>query len=188
MAKFTFEETGLAGCLVVRPTVAGDNRGYFMETYHQKEFHAAGITADFVQDNQSKSSKGVLRGMHFQREHSQGKLVRAVSGTVFDAVVDLRPNSETFGKWFGIELSAENKTQLYVPQGFAHGFFVMSDEAEFAYKCTDFYAPGDEGGLCYDDAEIGIQWPEIGAPVILSEKDGLYPPLSQQNFDFFDRW
>ncbi|MDL2215516.1 dTDP-4-dehydrorhamnose 3,5-epimerase [Ruminococcaceae bacterium OttesenSCG-928-N02] len=188
MGKFTFEQTGLAGCILVRPTVYGDARGYFMETYHEGEFKAAGIDATFVQDNQSKSSKGVLRGLHFQRTCPQGKLVRVVSGAVFDVAVDLRPASSTFGKWFGTELSADNKAQLYVPQGFAHGFLVLSDEAEFTYKCTDFYAPGDEGGLCYDDAQVGVQWPDIGMPYLLSEKDGKYPPLQEQNFDFFNRW
>lgn len=188
MGKFKFTDTGLAGCLVVEPTVFGDERGYFMETYHQKEFEAAGIVGPFVQDNQSKSTKGVLRGLHFQIQHPQGKLVRVVNGSVFDAVVDLRPHSATFGKWFGLELSAENKKQLYVPQGFAHGFLVLSEEAEFTYKCTDFYTPGDEGGLYYADPAVGVEWPTVGIEHLLSEKDKKNPPLEGQDFSFFDRW
>ena len=188
MGKFKFIETGLKGCLVVEPTVFGDDRGYFMETYQAQEFAAAGIPGPFVQDNQSKSTKGVLRGLHFQKQHPQGKLVRVVSGSVFDVVVDLRPTSESFGKWFGLELSAENKKQLYVPQGFAHGFLVLSDEAEFTYKCTDYYAPGDEGGLYYADPDIGVQWPEIGTPHLLSDKDQKNPAFAGQDFSFFDRW
>lgn len=130
-----------------------------METYSEKDFFEAGLTMKFVQDNQSKSKKGVLRGLHFQKEHPQGKLVRAVSGEVFDVAVDIRKGSKTFGKWFGVTLSAENKKMFYIPEGFAHGFLVLSDEAEFAYKCTDFYHPEDEGGLLYNDSEVGIEWP-----------------------------
>ncbi len=188
MAKFNFLETGLQGCLVVEPTVFGDNRGYFMETYHKEEFFAAGITAPFVQDNQSKSFKGVLRGLHFQKEHPQGKLVRVVSGEVFDVAVDLRPKSATFGRWYGLELSAQNKRQLYVPEGFAHGFLVLSDEAEFTYKCTDFYAPGDEGGLLYNDTAIGITWPDVGFEPKLNEKDKTNPEFKAQTYEFFERW
>ena len=143
-----------------------------METYNYNDFKEAGIDCQFVQDNQSASKKGVLRGLHFQKEFPQGKLVRVVKGSVFDVAVDLRSDSETYGKWFGVELTEENKKQFYIPEGFAHGFVVLSDEAEFAYKCTDFYHPGDEGGLAYNDPEIGIDWPfEEGVELIISEKD-----------------
>ena len=143
-----------------------------METYNQKDMEEAGLTMQFVQDNQSCSTKGVLRGLHFQKEFPQGKLVRVVKGSVFDVAVDLRSDSETYGKWFGVELTEENKKQFYIPEGFAHGFLVLSDEAEFAYKCTDFYHPGDEGGLAWNDPEIGVEWPiEEGMELIISEKD-----------------
>lgn len=188
MGKFNFIGTGINGLLVVEPTVFGDARGYFMETYHEKEFAAAGIAGPFVQDNCSRSTKGVLRGLHFQKQHTQGKLVRATMGEVFDVAVDLRPHSATFGKWFGVVLSADNKRQLYVPQGFAHGFLVLSDVAEFAYKCTDFYAPEHEDGIPYDDATIGVQWPAVDVPYKLSEKDGRYAPFAGRDFSFFERW
>ncbi len=143
-----------------------------METYNQDDFKEAGLNMTFVQDNQSMSVKGVLRGLHFQKQYPQGKLVRAVRGTVFDVAVDLRSDSKTYGKWFGVTLSAENKKQFYIPEGFAHGFLVLSDEAEFAYKCTDFYHPGDEGGLLWSDPEIGVDWPiEPGMELIISDKD-----------------
>ena len=181
MGQITVEKNvgGIEGLCVITPAVHGDNRGYFMETYQKEEFAAAGITAEFVQDNQSSSTRGVLRGLHFQKQHPQGKLVRAVSGEVFDVAVDLRPNSATFGKWYGVVLSAENKRQFYVPEGFAHGFIVLSDEAEFAYKCTDFYHPGDEGGLAWNDPEIGVEWPiEEGMELIISDKDQKWGGLS----------
>lgn len=165
-----FLKTFIDGVFVLVPKVFGDARGYFMETYNKKEFAIAGLDIDFVQDNQSKSRKGVLRGLHFQEKHPQTKLVRVISGEVFDVAVDLRKKSDTYGKWFGIVLSAENKKQLLIPKGFAHGFIVLSEEAEFAYKCDDFYHPEDEGGIIYNDASIGIAWPEAG-PVVLSEKD-----------------
>ena len=172
MGKFTFTQTEIPGVVVIEPQVFGDDRGYFMETYQKDQFAEAGIDKEFVQDNQSRSTRGVLRGLHFQKNHTQGKLVRAVRGTVFDVAVDLRTSSETYGKWFGVELSAENKKQFYIPEGFAHGFLVLSDEAEFAYKCTDFYHPGDEGGLLWSDETIGVQWPiEEGMELIISEKD-----------------
>ena len=172
MGQFQFTKTGIEGLVVVEPKVFGDNRGYFMETYNYNDFKAADLDMVFVQDNQSKSKKGVLRGLHFQKKNPQGKLVRVVSGEVYDVAVDLRKGSDTYGKWYGVLLSAENKKQFYIPEGFAHGFLVLSDEAEFAYKCTDFYHPGDEGGMAWNDPEIGVEWPiEEGMELIISEKD-----------------
>lgn len=188
MGKFTFIQTEVPDILVIEPTVFGDARGYFMETYHSEEFAAAGIADAFVQDNQSMSTQGVLRGLHFQKEHTQGKLVRVVRGRVFDVGVDVRPGSPTFGRWAGAELNDENKRQLYVPQGFAHGFLVLSETAEFTYKCTDVYFPQGEGGIRWDDPDIGIQWPDIGAAPGLSEKDGKLPLLRDQDFSYFERW
>ncbi len=162
----------IEGLYVIEPTVFKDERGYFMETYNKNDFTEAGLSMDFVQDNQSCSVKGVLRGLHYQKEYPQGKLVRAIRGTVFDVAVDLRQSSETYGKWYGVELSEENKKMFYIPEGFAHGFLVLSDIAEFAYKCTDFYHPGDEGGLIYNDSTINVQWPiPEGMELIMSEKD-----------------
>lgn len=152
---------GIQGLCVIEPTVHGDSRGYFMETYNENDMKEAGLDMVFVQDNQSCSSKGVLRGLHFQKSFPQGKLVRVIKGSVYDVAVDLRSNSETYGKYYGIELTEENKKQFYIPQGFAHGFLVLSDIAEFCYKCTDFYHPGDEGGMAWNDPEIGIQWPQV---------------------------
>ncbi|OUN16882.1 dTDP-4-dehydrorhamnose 3,5-epimerase [Gemmiger sp. An87] len=188
MGKFTFVETGLPGVLVIEPTVFGDARGYFMETFQKEEFAAAGITDEFVQDNQSKSSRGVLRGLHFQKEHTQGKLVRVTKGEVFDVAVDCRPNSATFGKWVGVTLSDENKKQFYVPKGFAHGFLVLSDEAEFCYKCTDYYDPTAEGGIPYNDPTVNVEWPDCGCEYLLSEKDKKHEPFAAQNFDYFNKW
>ncbi|MBQ8432071.1 MAG: dTDP-4-dehydrorhamnose 3,5-epimerase [Clostridia bacterium] len=179
---------GIEGLCVIQPTVHGDSRGYFMETYNQNDMREAGLDMVFVQDNQSMSVKGVLRGLHFQKQYSQGKLVRVIKGSVFDVAVDLRPGSATYGKWYGVELTEENKKQFYIPEGFAHGFLVLSDVAEFCYKCTDFYHPGDEGGLAWNDPAIGIEWPMLcgtyqgsasaegytlcdGTPLNLSEKD-----------------
>ena len=172
MGKIKVTTCDIEGLYVIEPTVFKDERGYFMETYNQYDFKEAGLNMTFVQDNQSMSVKGVLRGLHFQKQYPQGKLVRAVRGTVFDVAVDLRSDSKTYGKWFGVTLSAENKKQFYIPEGFAHGFLVLSDEAEFAYKCTDFYHPGDEGGLLWSDPEIGVDWPiEPGMELIISDKD-----------------
>ena len=172
MGKIKVTPCDIKGLYVIEPTVFKDERGYFMETYNQNDFHEAGLDMVFVQDNQSMSVKGVLRGLHYQKQYPQGKLVRAVRGTVFDVAVDLRTGSETYGKWFGVVLSAENKKQFYIPEGFAHGFLVLSDEAEFPYKCTDFYHPGDEGGMAWNDPEIGVEWPiEEGMELIISEKD-----------------
>ena len=152
---------GIEGLCIIEPTVHGDSRGYFVETYNKKDMEAEGLTMNFVQDNQSCSVKGVLRGLHFQKEFPQGKLVRVIKGTVFDVAVDLRKDSQTYGKWFGVELSEDNKKQFYIPEGFAHGFLVLSELAEFCYKCTDFYHPGDEGGLAWNDPSIGIKWPQL---------------------------
>ena len=151
----------IEGLYIIEPTVHGDNRGYFMETYSQRDMEEAGLDLKFVQDNQSMSVKGVLRGLHFQKQYPQGKLVRVIRGRVFDVAVDLRAGSATYGKWYGVELTEENKKQFYISEGFAHGFLVLSDTAEFCYKCTDFYHPGDEGGLAWNDPAIGIQWPEV---------------------------
>ena len=172
MGKIKVTPCDIKGLYVIEPTVFKDERGYFVETYNQNDFKEAGLDMVFVQDNQSMSVKGVLRGLHFQKQYPQGKLVRAIRGTVFDVAVDLRSDSETYGKWFGVVLSAENKKQFYISEGFAHGFLVLSDTAEFCYKCTDFYHPGDEGGLLWSDPEIGIDWPmEEGMELIISEKD-----------------
>ena len=178
MGKFSVETCDIEGLKVITPTVFGDERGYFMETYQQKDFAEIGITEEFVQDNQSSSKRGVLRGLHYQINYPQDKLVRVVSGTVFDVAVDLRKDSKTFGKWFGVLLSAENKKQFFIPKNFAHGFLVLSDYAEFTYKCTDFYHPNDEGGIKFDDPDIGIDWPyEEGVELTLSEKDKNWPGL-----------
>ena len=163
MGQITVEKNvgGIEGLCVITPAVHGDNRGYFMETYNQRDMEEAGINIVFVQDNQSCSTKGVLRGLHFQKQFPQTKLVRAIKGRVFDVAVDLRKNSKTYGKWYGVELTEENKKQFFIPKGFAHGFLVLSDIAEFCYKCDDFYHPNDEGGMAWNDPEIGIEWPEL---------------------------
>ena len=172
MGKITVTPCDIEGLYVIEPTVFKDERGYFVETYNQNDMKEAGLDMVFVQDNQSMSTRGVLRGLHFQKQFPQGKLVRVVRGKVFGVAVDLRSDSKTYGKWFGVELSAENMKQFYIPEGFAHGFLVLSDEAEFCYKCTDFYHPGDEGGLAWNDPEIGVEWPlEEGVDLIISEKD-----------------
>ena len=179
MGKITVETCEIEGLKVITPTVCGDDRGYFMETYNYNDYKAAGIPEVFVQDNQSASKKGVLRGLHFQKEYPQDKLVRVVRGEVFDVAVDLREGSATFGQWYGVLLSEENKKQFFIPKGFAHGFLVLSDFAEFAYKCTDFYHPNDEGGLLYNDPEIGVEWPiPEGMELIMSEKDTKWGGLS----------
>lgn len=173
--KVTENCNGIEGLKVIEPAVFGDARGYFMETYNYNDFAEAGIDCKFVQDNQSASKKGVLRGLHFQIEYPQDKLVRVINGEVFDVAVDLREGSKTFGKWYGVLLSAENKKQFFVPKNFAHGFIVLSDYAEFCYKVTDFYHPNDEGGILWNDAELGVEWPmpEGMGPedILLSDKD-----------------
>ncbi len=172
MGKITVETCEIEGLKIITPAVFGDARGYFMETYSERDFKEAGINAVFVQDNQSASSKGVLRGLHFQKQFPQDKLVRVVRGEVYDVAVDLREGSPTFGKWHGVYLSEENKKQFFVPKNFAHGFLVLSDYAEFCYKCSDFYHPDDEGGIFYKDPDIGVKWPiPEGMDLILSEKD-----------------
>ena len=176
MGKFTFTPTGIAGMMVVEPKLFGDARGYFMETYNYNEFAAAGLDMTFVQANQSKSKRGVLRGLHFQTKNSQGMLVRGIRGEVCDVGVDLREGSATFGQWYGLLLSEENHKQLYIPEGFAHGFLVTSEEAEFVYKCTRFYDPSGEGGLLWNDKDIGIDWPVTeDMDILLSDKDKLQP-------------
>ena len=196
MGQISVEKTAIEGLYVIEPTVHGDERGYFMETYNQNDMHEAGLDMVFVQDNQSMSTKGVLRGLHFQKQFPQGKLVRVIKGEVFDVAVDLRSGSPTFGKWFGLVLSEENKKQFYISEGFAHGFLVLSETAEFCYKVTDFYHPGDEGGLAWNDPEINIDWPQIrgeylgttdsegyvmedGTPLNLSEKDKKWGGLAE---------
>ena len=196
MGRIKVTECPIKGLYIVEPEVYGDDRGYFMETYNLRDMQNAGLNMNFVQDNQSMSVKGVLRGLHYQIEHPQGKLVRVVRGRVFDVVVDLRPGSETYGQWYGVELTEENKKQFYISEGFAHGFLVLSDRAEFCYKVTDFYHPQDEGGLAWNDPTVGICWPEVfgsyngtpsaqgyqladGTDLILSEKDQKWPVLSE---------
>ena len=180
MGKITVETCHVEGLKIITPTVFGDSRGYFVETYNYNDFKAAGIPEVFVQDNQSASKKGVLRGLHFQKEYPQDKLVRVLRGEVFDVAVDLREGSATFGQWHGVLLSDENKKEFFIPKGFAHGFLVLSDYAEFAYKCTDFYHPNDEGGLLYNDPEIGVEWPiPEDMELILSEKDTKWGGLSE---------
>ena len=188
MGQIKVTKCPIEGLYVIEPTVHGDDRGYFMETYSLRDMQEAGLNMTFVQDNQSMSRKGVLRGLHFQKQYPQGKLVRVIKGRVFDVAVDLREGSATYGQWFGVELTEENKKQFYVSEGFAHGFLVLSETAEFCYKVTDFYQPNDEGGLAWNDPAIGIAWPEIignypgsadaagytladGTPLNLSEKD-----------------
>lgn len=175
MSQIRVTEAPIKGLYVIEPTKHGDDRGYFMETYNYNDMKEAGLDMVFVQDNQSLSKKGVLRGLHFQKEYPQGKLVRVIKGEVFDVAVDLRADSATFGQWFGEILSAENCKQLYISPGFAHGFLVLSDEAEFCYKCTDFYHPGDEGGIIWNDPDLAITWPDVGASPLLSGKDAIQP-------------
>lgn len=194
MSQIKVTKCPIEGLYVIEPAVHGDSRGYFMETYNQRDMAEHGLNMVFVQDNQSMSVKGVLRGLHLQKEHPQGKLVRVISGRVFDVAVDMRPGSPTFRQWYGVELSAENKKQFYISEGFAHGFLVLSDSAEFCYKVTDFYHPNDELGFAWNDPAIGVKWPEVigqysgsaspegyamadGTPLRLSEKDMAYPPL-----------
>lgn len=189
---FEFKECPIKGLYEIQPKVFGDARGYFFEVYSEKDFFDAGLTMKFVQDNQSSSSKGVLRGLHFQTKHPQGKLVRAVSGRVYDVAVDLRCGSETFGKYYGVVLDSEKQNQFYIPEGFAHGFYVLSDTAVFAYKCTDFYDPKGEGGLMWNDPIINIAWKAVAPEItpLLSEKDGKHPNFGfdKKYFDLNAKW
>lgn len=183
--NFLFKKTEIEGVVIVEMKSHRDSRGYFMETYKKADFVAGGINVNFVQDNQSMSFKGVLRGLHYQINHPQSKLVRVVEGAVFDVAVDLRPGSSTYGKWVGVELTAENCKQLYIPRGFAHGFLVLSEHAVMCYKCDNVYYPNDEGGLMWNDPAIGIEWPAMqgdamfdATKIVLSDKDKKHPPLS----------
>lgn len=178
MGQIQVSGCDIEGLAIIQPMIHGDDRGYFMETYNLRDMQEAGLNMHFVQDNQSMSVRGVLRGLHYQRKYPQGKLVRVISGEVFDVAVDLRVGSKTYGKWHGEILSAENKKQFYIPEGFAHGFLVLSETAEFCYKCTDFYHPGDEGGLRWNDPTIDIRWPlPAGMEPLLSQKDREQPFL-----------
>ncbi|MCD7728673.1 MAG: dTDP-4-dehydrorhamnose 3,5-epimerase [Clostridia bacterium] len=200
MGQIKVTKCPIEGLYIIEPAVHGDARGYFMETYNQNDMKEAGLNMVFVQDNQSMSTKGVLRGLHFQKQYPQGKLVRVIKGKVFDVAVDLRKNSSTYGKWYGVELTEENKKQFYISEGFAHGFLVLSDVAEFCYKVTDFYHPGDEGGLAWNDPEIGIDWGICGkyngtasaegytladgTPLNLSDKDQKWLGINKTVLDF----
>lgn len=183
MGNFTFNETKIKDVYIIDVKTYGDNRGYFMETYKESDFKKAGLNYNFVQDNQSSSHKGVLRGLHFQKNYPQAKLVRVIKGEVFDVAVDLRKGSETYGQWVGVLLSEENHRQFMIPRGFAHGFVVVSDYAEFAYKCDELYHPEDEGGIMWNDPAIGIDWPDVGE-VILSEKDKVHQSLAESKIEF----
>lgn len=181
--NFTFIETSIDGVVIIEPKKYGDNRGYFMETYKESDFQKAGLNYHFIQDNQSKSRKGVLRGLHFQKTFPQAKLVRCIEGEVFDVAVDLRKGSKTYGKWEGVVLSAEKGNQFMIPRGFAHGFVVLSETATFCYKCDELYHPEDEGGIMWNDPDVNIKWPYEGEP-LLSEKDKVHPSLKDSNITF----
>ena len=188
MEQFTFRETTIPGVIEIQPNVYRDGRGYFMETYQKDLFEKAGITHEFVQDNESCSTKGVLRGLHFQKNHTQGKLVRVTRGRVFDVAVDCRPNSETFGKWTAVVLDERKKNMVYLPEGFAHGFLVLSEMAEFVYKCTDIYDPSSEGGIPWDDPTVNVVWPELDVPYKTSAKDKEHLSFKEQTFDYFTKY
>ena len=181
--NFTFIETEIDGVFIIEPKVYGDNRGYFMETYKESDFIQAGLNYKFIQDNQSRSRKGVLRGLHFQKTHPQAKLVRVLEGEVYDVAVDLRKGSKTYGKYVGVLLSAENKRMFMIPRGFAHGFVVLSETATFIYKCDELYHPEDEGGVMWNDPDVGIEWPDCGE-ILLSEKDKKHPSLKDAKIEF----
>ena len=183
MSNFIFHETKIKDVYIIDVKTFGDNRGYFMETYKEEDFKEAGLNYNFVQDNQSSSRKGVLRGLHFQKTHPQAKLVRVIKGEVFDVAVDLRKGSDTYGQWVGVLLSEENHRQFMIPRGFAHGFVVVSDYAEFAYKCDDVYHPEDKGGIMWNDPDIGIDWPDV-EEIVLSEKDKKHPLLKELGIEF----
>ncbi len=181
---FIFTKTKIEGVYIIEPKVFGDDRGYFMETYNENDFIKEGININFVQDNQSKSRKGVLRGLHYQKKYPQAKLVRVIKGEVFDVAVDLRKNSKTYGQWVGVILTEENKKQFLIPRGFAHGFLVLSETAEFVYKCDEFYHPEDEGGIMYNDQSLNIAWPHVDTNIILSERDKNHPSLKENKIEF----
>ena len=183
IGNFTFIETSINDVFIIEPKKYGDNRGYFMETYKESDFKQAGINYKFIQDNQSKSKKAVLRGLHFQKKFPQAKLVRCIEGEVFDVCVDLRKDSPTYGKWEGVILSSERGNQFMIPRGFAHGFVVLSETATFSYKCDELYHPEDEGGIMWNDPEIGIEWPNV-EEVLLSEKDKKHPSLKESKVVF----
>ena len=185
---FTFEKTKIPGVVIVQPQVLGDSRGYFMECYKKEPFAEFGIDKEFVQDNESSSTKGVLRGLHFQKNHTQGKLVRVTHGEVFDVAVDVRPGSPTYGQWVGAVLSSEKKNMIYVPEGFAHGFLVLSDTAEFVYKCTDVYDVSSEGGIPWNDPDINIDWPKLDCEYKTSMKDEKHEPFKNQSFEWAEKW
>jgi len=185
---FQFEETKIPGVYIIQPQVFGDARGYFMECFRRSDFAEHGIDKEFVQDNESSSTKGVLRGLHFQKNHTQGKLVRATHGEVFDVAVDVRPGSPTYGQWVGVVLSSERKNMFYIPEGFAHGFLVLSDTAEFVYKCTDVYDPTSEGGIPWNDPTIAVDWPKLDVDFKTSEKDSKHESFKAQNFEWAKKW
>lgn len=185
---FTFNKTKLPGVIIIQPKVFGDNRGYFIETYKKPEFEEAGICKEFVQDNESSSTRGVLRGLHFQKEHTQGKLVRVTQGEVYDVAVDIRPGSQTYGQWVGEILSSEKKNMFYIPEGFAHGFLVLSDTAVFSYKCTDIYDPSSEGGIPWNDETIAVDWPKLDIPYKTSERDEKHQSFADQDFSWAKKW
>lgn len=185
---FEFIQTKIPGVVIIQPQVFSDSRGYFMESFKAPDFAAAGLPTEFVQDNESSSTKGVLRGLHFQKDHTQGKLMRVTHGEVFDVAVDLRPKSKTYGQWVGIVLSSEKKNMLYVPAGFAHGFMVLSDTAEFIYKCTDVYDPISEGGIPWNDKTIAIEWPKLDCEYKTSEKDTKHKSFKDQDFSWAEKW
>ena len=186
--SFTFEKTRIPGVVIIQPQVHGDTRGYFVETFKATDFEVAGLPVNFVQDNESSSTKGVLRGLHFQKNHTQGKLVRVTHGEVYDVAVDVRPGAKTYGQWVGVTLSAEKKNMFYVPAGFAHGFLVLSDTAEFVYKCTDVYDPNGEGGIPWNDPDIAIDWPKLDCEYKTSEKDGKHASFKDQDFSWAEKW
>ena len=185
---FTFEEQRIPGVFLITPQVFGDSRGYFVETFKAPDFEKHNIPTTFVQDNESCSSRGVLRGLHFQTSHTQGKLVRVTSGCVFDVAVDVRLGSNTFGSWVGVKLDDIKKQMLYIPAGFAHGFLVLSDYVTFSYKCTDVYDPLSEGGILWNDPDLAIEWPLLDIDFKTSEKDTKYPRFREQSFDWTSRW
>ena len=185
---FRFERTRIPEVVVITPEIHGDSRGYFLECYKDADFIEFGIKGPFVQDNESCSSRGVLRGLHFQKEHTQGKLVRVTAGSVFDVAVDVRPGSNTYGQWVGVTLDAETKRMLWVPAGFAHGYLVLSESATFTYKCTDVYDPGSEGGIPWNDPAIAVEWPKLDIDYKTSEKDAKHKLFKDQSFDWAVKW